>query len=316
MADIQVRQATLDDTQAISRLFQARIPVWQRMSSSGQVESVSHMALTIYERWLHGGAWMSIETAAIQLSRLLSGAGIALVAVVKDDPLAFVQAYSSSEPPPFGNNVQLAELVVHPDHIGERLETALIDHLLEQTAQHGQRLTTSRIANTTGSADFQQHYRLNVLAQIRRVGLTARAGQIFYRATDHVDDDAAQIEGWSMPVGRTGNAREQWEALWTRTWDAIPEIRERRTHRLQVAAAGQEAFVCLQQQLYDSRSADVYCWSPKPLSNQLLSAIRDWTHREGYRALGLAVTEETMKSLGTEAEPDIYRQDVCEILPS
>src|SRR5215213_9179974 len=79
MAELQVRQAALDDTCAISSLFRARIGVWQRLDANGRVEDKPYEALTIYERWLHGGAWMSIETAAIQLNELLSGAGISLV---------------------------------------------------------------------------------------------------------------------------------------------------------------------------------------------------------------------------------------------
>ena len=73
--NLEVRQAGLDDTGAISALFCARIPVWQRRNAQGQVENVAYDALTIYERWLHGGPWMSIETCAILLNHLLSGGG-------------------------------------------------------------------------------------------------------------------------------------------------------------------------------------------------------------------------------------------------
>ena len=70
---MHIRPALLDDTQAISQLFRARIDKWQRLTEQGQVEDLSYDELSIYERWLHGGAWMSIETGAIWLSHLLSG---------------------------------------------------------------------------------------------------------------------------------------------------------------------------------------------------------------------------------------------------
>ncbi len=148
------------------------------------------------------------------------------------------------------------------------------------------------------------------VSRVVRLSLAAKTGQVFYRAVEHPNADAAQINEWYMPVGRLGSARQQWETLWPRLWNAIPQIRERRTHRLHVAAAGQEAFICCQQQLYDPRSADVYCWSPKPLSGQLVTAIRDWSHREGYRTLVMAVAPDTVKTLGPEAEADGYYQDV------
>ena len=42
----------------------------------------------------------------------------------------------------------------------------------------------------------------------------------------------------------------------------------------------------------------------------MLTALRDWTHREGYRTLVMFVSEETAKTLGPEAEADGYYQDV------
>ena len=70
-----VRQATIDDTRKIVGLNTANVPLWQRLDAAGQVENLPYEALTIYERWLHGGAWMSLETGAIWLSHLLSGNG-------------------------------------------------------------------------------------------------------------------------------------------------------------------------------------------------------------------------------------------------
>ena len=77
---LTIRQAILDDAAAISGLFRARIPAWQRLTTSGGVETVGYDALTVYERWTHGGPWMSIETASVALARLLHGVGLALVA--------------------------------------------------------------------------------------------------------------------------------------------------------------------------------------------------------------------------------------------
>ncbi len=312
MADIQVRQATLDDTDAISRLFRSRIQVWQRLDEHNRVQTVPHESLTIYERWLHGGAWMSIETGAIHLSHLLSGAGLALVAESGGAPTAYLEAYQGNEPPPFGNHIHLATLAVAEGTPVEQ-QAALIARVLEQAkALKAQQVTMSRL----GDADptlFSEHFHLTPLARVRRFSLPARQGQIFYQSSEPTSADAAQISGWMMPIGRLTNARQQWEELWWRTWDAIPEIRARKTSRLRINCAGQEALLCVQQQLYDPRSADVYCWSPKSLSNQLLSAIRDWTHRQGYRGLVMVVGDDTVKTLGTEAEPDGFTQEISTV---
>jgi GNAT superfamily N-acetyltransferase len=311
MPDIQVRQASLDDTQAISALTRSRIGVWQRMNVHGQVEDVSYEILSIYERWLHGGPWMSIETGAIQLNHLLLGAGIPLVAELDGRVLAYAEAYHGLEPAPFGDHLHLGHLVVHQDHAAAELDHALIAYLVEQTRTlKCQRITAHTVANDADTSAFYTQHGLKPLARVQRFNLSAKTGQIFYRAVEHLDADSAQMNEWFMPVGRLGSARQQWEILWPRIWNALPEIQGRRTYRLRFSAAGQDAFIFCQQQLYAPRSADIYCWSPKPLSGQLLTAIRDWAHREGYRTLVMVVNEDTIKTLGTEAEPDGYYQDV------
>jgi hypothetical protein len=80
----------------------------------------------------------------------------------------------------------------------------------------------------------------------------------------------------------------------------------RRTFRMKFNAAGQDAYLAFQPQMYNPRALDVYAWSQKPLSTQLLTAMRDWAHKEGYRTLVMAVPEDAAKMLGQEAEADGY----------
>lgn len=316
MTDATVRLATLDDTAAICRLFRAPIAVWQRLDADGRVEDVRYDDLTIYERWLHGGSWMSLETAAIQLGQLLGGAGLALVAEVGGQVAGYAEAYHGVEPVPFGDHLHLAHLIVHPDRAGQGIEQALLAALFEQAAGvRARTITVSRVGAAADAGATYDGYTLRTLCQIRRLSLAARTGQIFYRATEHRNPDPMQIHGWHMPVGRLTSARQEWEHLWPHTWEIIPEIRAQRTHRLHLAAAGQEAFVCCRQQLYDPRSADVSVWSPKPLTNQLVSAVRDWGHREGYRTLLWVVADDAVKVLGQEAEPGGYTVETCALTP-
>lgn len=303
MVDIHIRQARLDDTAAISTLFRSHMRTWQRLNEQGQVEDVAYDALTIYERWLHGGAWMSIETGAIHLSHLLCGAGVPLVAEVANRLAGYTELYTGTEPAPLGRHLSMNQPTVHPDFVDIGLEAALLSAAREQVeAQQCQRLLVYVALPELQAFYAQQGLTERTVA--RRFNLPARTGQGFYQTMEHLDPAPEQIRGWYMPVGCSASARQQWETLWPRTWDAIPEMRLRGTQRLQFNASGQEAFVCCRQQLYVERNAEVYCWSPRPLSKQLLTAIRDWAHREGYRTLVMTVLDETAKTLGTEAEPD------------
>jgi len=311
MNSIHMRGAILDDTQAISALFRTHISAWQRLNSAGKVEDVAYDSLTIYERWLHGGPWMSVETASIHLSHLLRGAGIPLVVEADGKIAAYAEAYRGLEPEPFGDHYHLAQVVVHPDFESAGLQDVILNDLIEQAKiARLARVTANSIAGDAQSQALYTRHGMGVLSRIRRYNLPAKSGQGFYKVVDHPNDSPQQINNWFMPVGRLGSARQQWETLWPQTWYAITEIRERRTHRLNFSASGQEALIYCQQQLYSPRAVEVYLWSPKPLTTQLLTALRDWTHREGYRTLILSVNDDTAKVLSAEAEADGYYEDV------
>lgn len=308
---MHVRQASLDDTAAISELARSRIGVWQRLDAQGQVESVAYDTLSIYERWLHGGPWMSIETGALQLSHLLRGGGIPIVAADDTQVVGYAEAYTGVEPAPYGRHMHLGLLAVYVDKTETGADDVLFDWFFDYARQHGfKRLTANCATNDERTAEFYTRHGMSVIETARRMTLSAKSGQVFYKAVAHPNADADQIQGWLMRIGRSGSARYQWEALWNPRWDAIPEVRDRQTHRLSFNAAGNEAFVLVRQQLYRPRTADVFCWTPKPPSGQLITAIRDWAQREGYRKLVLMTVEDAVKTLGLEAEPDGYEEHI------
>ena len=109
--EVEVRQAGLDDTGAISAFFARKFPSGSASTQQGQVEDVPYEALTIYERWLHGGPWMSVETCAILLNHLLLGAGIPLVAVTaKARSSAISKPITASSRSRSGGSLHIAHL--------------------------------------------------------------------------------------------------------------------------------------------------------------------------------------------------------------
>ncbi|MFW5709200.1 MAG: hypothetical protein ACOCX5_03165 [Chloroflexota bacterium] len=311
MTPLEIRAAVIDDTHAISRLFCERVPVWQRLNAAGHVEEPPYEALSVYERWLHGGPWMSVETGAMFLSHLITRNIVSLVAQQGDHIVGYAEAYPGEEPAPYDDNLHIAQLIGQSDTVKD----ALLDNLIQLAAQNNQRLTVSFSSYSTDEAAYYQNRGLTLLEQVQHYTLRAASGQSFYRATEHPPSHYDQIRGWYMTIGRQQSARQHWVNLWPRLWEAIPEITARKTHRLHFSAAGQEAFVCCQQQLYTPRNADIYCWSLKPLSSQLLIAIRDWAYRADYRTLVFAVPERTARLLGSDCETSPYRQDIYTLLP-
>ena len=138
---MQVRQAILDDTHRIIELFKADIPRWQRINTEGQVEDLPYDDLTVYERWLHGGPWMTLETASIWLNHLLRSGVLPMVLVDDADTtiIGYAEAYPGHEPAPYGQHLHMAQLVIAPD-APDNAKDHLMQHLLKVAADYG-RLT-------------------------------------------------------------------------------------------------------------------------------------------------------------------------------
>jgi hypothetical protein len=289
-------------------LYTARIGVWQRLDPAGQVETVPYDALTLYQRWQHGGAWMSIETGAIWLNQLLLGGGLPLVIVRDGVSVGYAEIYTGNEPDPYGAHLYLGGAIL-PD--ADAIQP-LLDALAARAQQHKVRhILIARTGDETLQA-LEKRGRARTLACLRRYTIPARQGQVFYRAVESPDADPKRIAGWSMPVGRYTSARAQWETLWTHLWDALPPSGGTpRRHRLQLTAAGQEALVCVQQAQYDPRAAEVFAWTPKVITPQIVAALRDWGHREGYRTLTFTLEDDAAAILGAEAEGDGFHQETC-----
>jgi len=313
--DYQVRQALLDDTAAISELFKSRIGVWQRMDERGHAQDVAYQRLSLYERWQHGvhyrGAWMSLETGALHLNHLLGGAGMPLTVVQGDQGVVgYAEVYHGVEAPPLNGVLHIAQLITDPAAVGA--DDALIDYLINFGKTHDvQQVTLTRASDELLDAAVTRRFSLNAITCVRRYAVPTRAGQVFYRAVDHSDESPAQIHGWAMPIGRLTSAHHLWAMHMTRLWETIPEMRARKTHRLKFSAAGQDAFLYCRQNLYDLRTADVACWTPKGLSVQLVAAIKDWGQREGYRALHMNISDENVTLFGGDIEPEGYTQEIC-----
>jgi hypothetical protein len=294
---MEIRLARLEDTHTIGQLFRHNIERWQRINSAGQVEDLAYEHLTIYERWGHGGAWMSDETAVLWLSHLLRGGNLPYVLEDNGQVIGYLEAFSGDETVPLGKHLHIESLMTSQEAHAD----LLVQHAIQLAGKLG-RIAVNLSIYDDVTVQFYQRHGFLPIGQIRRMLFPTQTGQGFYKTTDHPNADPSQIRGWGMILGRLSSARQHWETQWTALWDAVPEIAQERIHRLKCSASGHEAFLCFKQHFYDPRTVDVLCWSPKPLSSQLLIAIRDWAHRNQYRTLVMWGDASVEKLLGSEAE--------------
>jgi len=309
---MQVRQATLDDTRQIVALFSGRVPVWQRLGERGQVEDLPYDALTIYERWLHGGAWMSLETGAIWLSHVLSSKGLGYVLDDGEQILAYAEGFLNRELTPMGAHLHLAEILVD-ERCADEDHHRLADTILGDARGAGKLSVAHPEYDTEVATCASKDVGASETFRLTRYSINAQIGQSFYKSQEFDKTDASLIDDWALAVGRWSSPRALWESEWIEHWSGIPQIIERAKHRHYINASGHEALVCFHQQLYNDRSADVYCWSPRHLSTQLLVAIRDMGHRLGFRTLTLALPEASADLLPAEHTADPNQQVIATV---
>jgi GNAT superfamily N-acetyltransferase len=311
---ITVRLATLEDTAAITAIHRSHRTEWNRLDSAGRSMVVPYDELTLYERWLEAGPWASIETCAVHLNRQLSGSGFPLVAEVDGAVRATAEVYEGYEPPPYGHHLHLAVLMTHADHVRHGLGTALINYVLEMARlMKCERITISN----PEAPDFYTQKGFRHTRSGHRVRIPAQSGRAFYQATALTERAPEQVKSWFMPLGRYQSSRQEWENLFPQSWAAgVPEMLNAATMHLKLTVTGQNAILFMREaDQPGGQPGEVHlaCWSARPLSNPLLTAIRDRANRDVYQTIITYATDADIPLLGGDVQQTDDTRDFYEL---
>jgi GNAT superfamily N-acetyltransferase len=309
MSQITVRQATLADAIRITALHNATVPTWTRRGIEGEAIPTPYADLTLFERWLNGGPWASVEMCSVHLANLLRGSeGIPLVAENEGQVGAEAEIFIGQEPEPFGHHINVSRLAVHPEQDGVGLGSALITYILQiAEAIRCKRVT---IAHAEADAAFYEHHHFARAHSGQRIVLKTGSGRVFYKASDLKTFDPRQIEGWHMPLGRYQNAREEWDRMPPGFWNSVPEIVEPEAARLHVTVTGQEAYALMQADRDNPKRVHAWVWSKRPVNNLLVMTLLDWAAREDYEEVVTFAWDYVLPML----EMDFERTDVAQTL--
>jgi GNAT superfamily N-acetyltransferase len=311
---ITVRLATLDDAAAITAIHKSHIGTWERMAADGSMVAVPYEDLSIYERWQHGGPWLSVESCAIHLNRLLAGSGIPLVAEADRQVLAQAEVYESFEPPPFGHNLELSVIVSHAAHTRGGLGSALVEYVVEMARiLKCERVTVSNVEVPA----FYEKQGFRCMCSGHGVRIPTQLGRVFYQSVELSDHNPAQVKEWYMPLGRYCSSRQEWDKLFPHEWAAgIPEMLNADTAHVKLTVSGGQNAVLYVREALESEPGDAHlaCWTARPLSGNLLTVIRDWAYRNGHRALISFMLDNDLGLLGNEGAPTDYTQNFYELV--
>jgi len=307
MSQITIRQATLADAASITALHNAAITTWTRRGPDGEPIPADQDDLTLFERWLVGGPWTSVEMCAVHLAHLLRGTdGIPLVAESEGRVSAEAEVFIGHEPEPFGHHINVSRLTVHPDYLNVGLGSALLTYIQQMaTAIRCKRVT---IADGEGDAALYEHHHFTRAHVGQRIRIKAGEGRVFYKASDLKVFEPAQIDGWHMPLGRYQSARQEWDRMLPGFWNSVPEIVEPEVARLHITVTGQEAYALMQQDRYHPTHVHAFLWTRRPLTGLLVVALRDWAARHNYEEIVTFAWDYVRPLLEVEVQEDGYTQ--------
>lgn len=296
---ILVRQAVLQDAGAVQAVYCSQVKRWMRFMPDGTHAEAAYAELSLYERWLHGGPWMSVETCAVWLAHLLQASeGIPLVAEREGQVVGYAEVFIGREAPPYGYHVNISTLCVREEARRQGVGRALVGYIEQMAQVLGCERVTVAYPDETA---FYSALGFTPLVGRYRVKLPLEQGRVFYKAREVTDENPQQIRDWYMPLGRFQNGREEWERMRWSMWNAVPQLVEANWHRLFIDLTGQPGILHLHQRDDDPTLVTVRLWTRFPLSSHILSAVRDRASRLGYAQMVTLVDAEARALLGGES---------------
>jgi len=122
--------------QGITEVHCSDVEKWYKWKGSEKVEA-SYRELSIEERFLHGGPWMSVETCAIHLNYILASEQYPLVAELNGRIVGELELYVGEERGKLGKTAFIDIIVVHKNFRRRGIGKALINEARRIAIEEG-----------------------------------------------------------------------------------------------------------------------------------------------------------------------------------
>ncbi|WP_456394758.1 N-acetyltransferase family protein [Thermococcus sp.] len=137
--EIRIRKGTLEDVKGITETHRSGIEEWYHYADGRRTIKSTYGELSILERYLHGGPWMSVESCAVHINSLLLDGNTAIVAEAGGKIVGEAELFISEEPVD-GEPRRIAHLdviEVHKDFRRRGIGKALIGFSEEIAGEKG-----------------------------------------------------------------------------------------------------------------------------------------------------------------------------------
>lgn len=256
MSGVSVRPATLADAAAITAVHCSHVQTWRR---GGKGDPATYQELPLYDRWLHGGPWMSVETCAVHLNRWLRSGHPVLVAELEGRVVGEAEFVLNGEPPPYGPSLHLSLLFVHANHAGRGVGRALVQAGEEIARERGCVALTVQPERT--AEPFYRRVGFEPWLWLREWQAPAIEGEIPLRLEPASCTPYPAQAGVVLRAGRYQCGRQAWDDLPFHL--ALPEHQGLPWGRWRTRLpGGGTAWLGLRAQPLEPSQADGFIWTP------------------------------------------------------
>ena len=275
---LRVRKATLEDVKGIVDVHTAS-------------EDLS--GLSVGERYLRGGSWMSVETCSIHLNALLLEGGLPVVAELGGRIVGEAEAFFSEEPLG-GRTRKIAHLdviEVHPDFRGRGIGRALLGFV-----ENAAREREAEFITTQPDKDAVGFYRKLGFDELLYSGLLVeipteefRPGEV--RPLPFFPWEA--VKPLELVAGRFQSSYDMWFSSFRDLFAGIHELGE--------AGKVGESYYALKPLPGRPGKASLFLWGREEDAPSVVGRAKEL----GFEKVLTVLETETAKSLGTEKKGEV-----------
>ncbi|NLV73077.1 MAG: GNAT family N-acetyltransferase [Chloroflexi bacterium] len=288
---MEIRAATLDDITAITEVHKRDVATWYRGFGDDEIVA-PYDQLCVFERYMAGGPWMSVETCAIHVNQLLLHELPPIVAVLDGKVVAESEFYIGDEGAPYGVVLDISVLYVHPDAQGRGVGGAMIKYLIDRA----QRRQCRSMTVVPGPRGFYQHYGFNEVHDRPHLLVNARTTNHPYTMEELGNETPYRVvSGIPMPIGRYTSGRQEWERHKMITYH-LPELSHCMHRRIRLRNDSGEAIAILAQHSPFDRALIAHAWTDSMPINELVTILRNECVNSGFSQLRLLIDPQIVRT--------------------
>lgn len=310
MSELVIRRGELKDVAGIVDVHCSELDgTWYSFKGGVRKEVEGPTSLSLYERWLNGGSWMSPELCAVYINNLLLEGHIPLVAEQNGLIVGELELFFGWESD--GNlYAHIGVVQVHKDHQRKGIGALLIKEAINYARKRGAYYLTVRPRE--GLKDYYKN--LGFGEWLKTVVFTAEASPYVARITWEEDNTYFNKKKFSRFImGQEQSSAQIWQ-IFHRNQFALPEFTREPIHTGRASTDGQEILAIFYPHVYCGDMANVYAWSDTDIRAEHIWTLLTLAYHFGYARVRSLLIEEHFERLKSKLPlEEMERQEIFRI---